>query len=211
MFSLNRVRALGRLEWLSVAGNRIESLTPLQGLDALERLSIANLPLPRPGLGQPVLLDNPVFDARALDELPRLANIFTSADSLRLTLFGSNGEEPLGTGLATRVGDTHRFRFAPDAGGEAEPVLLGGLFEWRDPIVFTEPVVMSGLHFPERGELGLAAAKPNDRLSGLPVTALGGSSTPSFTPTIRSGLASSLRRLRLLSVGSPDCSSRWSP
>ena len=179
---LSPLRGLNRLEWLSVAGSRIESLAPLEGLDALERLSIANLPSPRPGLGQPVLLDNPILDARALDKVPHLANLFTSADRLRLTLFDNNGQEPLGAGLATRVGDTHRFRFAPDAGGTTELVLLGGLFEWRDPIVFTEPVVMSGLHFPERGELGIAAAKPNESLSGLPVTALAGFFDSVFHP-----------------------------
>jgi hypothetical protein len=121
-------------------------------------------------------LDNPIENARALAELPRLANPLTSADQLRLRLFEIFFDEsenltrpqPRASGVATRVRDTNRFQFLPDGGGEGELIMLMGLTEWNNFLDFPAPVIVSGVHFPRQG-VGVACTRPDDRSAALPV------------------------------------------
>lgn len=160
---LGPLRALTGLEVLCVPGNHIRSLEPLRALQLLRTVSVAQRDTSL------ALLDNPLVDARALDELPRLANALTSADRLRLTLFGGDGAL-IRTGIATRTGDTNRFQFASDT-GESEQIQLMGLIEWSDLNLFPTPVVVTAVHFPSAG-VGAACTRPDDRSASLSVPEL---------------------------------------
>jgi hypothetical protein len=161
---LSPLRALTVLEELDIAGNRIQSLDPLRELHALRIVSIASIYMAQ---DEPtVLLDNPIIDARALAELPRLANALTSTDQLRLTLFGRDGAL-IRSGVARRIGNTNRFQFTSDS-GESEQILLMALIEWSDLKLFPTPVVVTAVHFPNAG-VGAACTRPDDRSTNLPV------------------------------------------
>lgn len=165
---LSALGAHASLEVLRVAGNRIRSLDPMRKLHALRILSIAH--------GDPDFPDNPIADARALADLPRLANSLTSADQLRLKLFNAEGEL-LRIGLATRIGNTNRFQFTSDGSGKSEPMLVMGLIEWSDLNLFPTPVVLTVVRFPNGGfpndeNAAVGCTRPNDRTASLPAVDL---------------------------------------
>lgn len=185
---LGPVRGLTTLEVLCVQGNRIQSLDPLRELKALGIVSVASADgLPSSAqIGSVIdadpfagFLDNPIEDASALSDLPRLANPLTSAERLRLRLFEILFDEDFnltpprrhGSGVATRVRDTNRFQFVRDGGSEGELIMLMGLTEWNDFRDFPAPVVVSGVHFPGHG-VGVACTRPDDRSAALPVADL---------------------------------------
>ena len=172
---LTPLRALTTLETLCVQGNRIQSLDPLRELHTLSTVVIASEDFTA-SVGIDVstgFMDNPISDARALGELPRLANPLTSADRLRLKLFEMEGNfdhqeaRLIQTSLATRIGDTNRFQFGPAEGGESEQILLTGLLEYTDLNLFPMPIVVMAVHFPTRG-VGIVCTRPSDRSTSLP-------------------------------------------
>ncbi|HEX8065534.1 MAG TPA: hypothetical protein VF520_03300 [Thermoleophilaceae bacterium] len=162
---LSPIRALTALEVLCVAGNGIQTLDPLRELRALRVVSLAHLD-PFTAL----LMDNPIADARALADLPRLATPLCSADRLRIEVFDRTGAATA-AGIATRTGNTNRFRFAPDGGGTEEQIVLMGMLEWSDLNLFPNPVVATALHFAN-GDTGLACSRPDDRSATLPAAEL---------------------------------------
>src|SRR5205814_1482782 len=111
---LSPLRALTMLERLFIAGNRITSLDPLKGLQRLGLVSMARIQL-RGG----AFIENPIDDARALAGLPLLANPTTSAAQLRLKIF-DNMDTVLETGVASRIGNSHRFQYVADGGSARE-------------------------------------------------------------------------------------------
>jgi Leucine Rich repeats (2 copies) len=156
---LSPLAALTNLEILCLEGNKIETLDPLRGLHTLSTVVVA---------GEES--GNPIVDARALAELPRLSNPFTSAGRLTLKLFDDQGvlQE---TGLATRIKNQNRFQFTSDKHGDGEQVQVTGLREWIDLDVFPAPVVMIVVHFATRG-MGMACTQPDDRSKSLPADQL---------------------------------------
>jgi hypothetical protein len=156
---LTPLAALTNLEVLSLASNRVNSLEPLRELPALRVLALN----PRHNAD---MTDNPISDARALAESPRLASPLTSKDELRLKAFGAEGQVTR-TGVATRIGDSNRFQFVSDAGGEPEEIQVQGLFEWTDFNVFPAPVVATAVRFAN-AEVGIACTRPEDRSTSLP-------------------------------------------
>jgi hypothetical protein len=182
---LGPLRGLTSLEVLSVQGNQIRSLEPLRGLRELAIVSWASAEGGSlfEGEGSPPFTDftdNPIEDARALAELPRLANLLTTADRLRLRLFTvfadvDTGDiqpaQARGGGLAERIGTGNRFRFTADDGGPEEQLVVMGMTEWRNPLDVPAPVVVTGVHFATRG-IGVACTHPDDRSKPLPVAQL---------------------------------------
>ena len=77
---LSSLRALTVLERLFIGGNRITSLDPLKALPRLGMVSLARIKRGEHAL----LLENPIDDARALNDLPLLTNPRTSASKLTL-------------------------------------------------------------------------------------------------------------------------------
>ena len=161
---LEPLRALTGLEVLVVPGNRIRSLEPLRGLRELRLVSLAQRD-PADTTAR-VLLDNPIVDARALAELPRLANTLTTADQLGLALH--IGDVQFRSGVARRIGNSNRFEFISE-GGVTEQILLIGLIEWSDLSLFPTPVVVSVIFIPSEG-IGAACTRPDDRSTSLPVS-----------------------------------------
>ena len=153
---LSPLRALTVLERLFIGGNRVTSLEPLRGLARLSIVSVARIER-----GTGALLENPVADARALDSLPLLANPTTSAAKLKLTLF-DNMDTVTETGVATRIGNSHRFRYVPDGGSASEEILVMALWQLSDFSIVLSPVVVSAVHFRSRGVEGVAATHPDD-------------------------------------------------
>ena len=160
------LRAVTNLETLCVEGNKIQTLDPLRELHALSAVVIGRDDFRGDGEGEPDFMDNPIVDARALGELPRLSNPLTSASQLRLKLFDDQGvlQE---TGPATRIGNTNRFQFTSDGHGDSEQVLVAGLKEWTDLNIFPTPIVVTAVHFATRG-LAVACTQPDDRSKSLP-------------------------------------------
>jgi hypothetical protein len=78
----------------------------------------------------------------------------------------------LESGLATRIGDTHRFQFTSDGNGEGEQILLTALWEFGDLTAFPAPVVVAGVHFRDRGANAVMCTPPNDRSASLPAADL---------------------------------------
>jgi hypothetical protein len=111
--------------------------------------------------GTGALLENPVSDARALDSLPLLTCPATSAARLKLTLF-DNMDTVTETGIATRIGNSHRFRYVADGGSGSEEILVMALWQLSDFSVVTAPVVVTGIHFRSRDTEGVAATLPDD-------------------------------------------------
>jgi hypothetical protein len=168
IMDLSPLRALTRLQWLFIAGNGVQSLEPLRDLHDLTLLSFARVD---PGSTEGIHLENPIVDARALARLTQLANPLVSADNLTLRLFSAHFPDTFITsGPATRIGDSHRFRFAPFDGAldgsETEEVRIMALCMFGDIRVVPEPVVMTALHFPSR------------RMEGVPGASYGVASTP---------------------------------
>jgi hypothetical protein len=186
---LSPLQGLTTLEVLCVQGNQIQSLDPLRELKSLRTVSVASadgLSLTSAHTGPVVdvdpfagFLDNPIEDARALAELPRLSNPLTSAEHLRLRLFeiffdeneNLTAPQQRGAGVATRVRDTNRFQFVPDERGDNELIMLMGLTEWNNFLDFPAPVVVTGVHFPRQG-VGVACTRPDDRSATLPAVEL---------------------------------------
>ena len=114
------IAGLTRLEDLHLGGNRVEDLDVLRNFPRLRNLTLAN--------GDPAQLadgvvvrpfrfhDNPIDDARALDEVPLLRNVLTAADRLRVTAVTYPDLAPHTTGTAVRRGDSNRYDLTPDAG-----------------------------------------------------------------------------------------------
>jgi hypothetical protein len=107
------------------------------------------------------MFDNPIVDARALADLPRLTNPLLSQDQVRLKVFTMEGA-PSRSGVASRIRRSPRFQLTPDGGAAAEEVQVQGLFEWDQLAFFDSPVVGTALRF-ESGEVGLAVTRPEDR------------------------------------------------
>jgi hypothetical protein len=152
---LRPLAALTTLETLCVEGNQIQTLEPIRGLHTLTAVVVA---------------ENPITDARALAELPRLANPFTTADRLRLKLFDDQGAQQ-DTGLATRIKNQNRFQFTSDQHGDSEQLQVTGLREWSDLNVFPAPVVAIAIHFANRG-IAAACTAPDDHSQALPAAQL---------------------------------------
>jgi hypothetical protein len=156
---LSPLRALTVLERLFVGGNRIASLDPLKGLARLSTVSIARIER-----GTNALLENPIADARALADLPLLTNPTTSAAKLKLKLF-DNMDTVTETGVATRIGNSHRFRYVADGGSTSEEILVMALWQLSELSTVPAPVVVSAIHFRARDVEGVASTLPDD-LSG---------------------------------------------
>lgn len=160
---LGPLHKLSNLEVLNIADNNVESLEPLRGLPALRVLLLNVRRSPED------IAANPIEDATALADLPRLANPFTSAAQLRLRVIDHNGAVTR-TGIATRVGDTNRFDFVSDADGSHEELEVQGLGEWDDLRFFPEPVVVTSVRFSS-DHVGIACTKP-DRSTFVPAADL---------------------------------------
>lgn len=158
---LSPLRAMTVLERLFFGGNRIVSLDPLKGLLRLSMVSMLRI---QRGTG--ALLENPIDDARALADLPLLANPTTSAAKLTLKLF-DNMDTVLETGVATRVGNSHRFQYVADDGSGGEEILLMALWELSEFSQVPAPVVVSAIHFRARGLVAVAATLPGDRSGAM--------------------------------------------
>ncbi len=153
---LSPLRAMTVLERVFIAGNRIASLDPLKRLAQLSMVSIARIER-----GTSALLENPIADASALNNLPRLTNPTTSATKLKLKLF-NDADTVTESGVATRIGNSHRFQYVPDGGSTSEEILvmaLWGLSEFRQ---VPAPVVVTAIHFRARHLEGVGSTLPND-------------------------------------------------
>ncbi|MDQ0847420.1 hypothetical protein [Streptomyces sp. V1I6] len=171
---LSPLRALTGLQFLFIAGNRIKSLDPLRELHDLWMLSLARID---PG-GK--LIENPIADARALAALPRLVNPFAFSQKLRLTLFfpadaeetaaSDSVPEPrfVSAGLATRIGDSHRFQYVSDDGAINEEMLVMALHEVSELSAVPAPIVLTAVHFRSMGMDAIASTRPNDPSTSLP-------------------------------------------
>lgn len=119
----NRISDLGplsgctSLETLDLSGNDIGDLTPLRACTQLRNLTLTGTVLFSNGVRS--RSGNPIEKARALGEVPFLANPFTRGNVLAVR-FGvlSEGPERQWTGTATRVGDSHTFRVRLTRSGE---------------------------------------------------------------------------------------------
>jgi hypothetical protein len=165
---LSPLRALTMLERLFIAGNRITSLDPLQGLQRLGLVSMARIQV-RGG----EFIENPIEDARALAGLPLLANPTTSAARLRLKMFDTM-DTVLETGVASRIGNSHRFQYVADGGSASEEILLMALWQLSEFSRVSSPVVVSAIHFRQRGQQAVAATLPGDRSGAMPGPDLAG-------------------------------------
>jgi hypothetical protein len=163
---LSPLRALIALERLMVSGNEIRTLEPIRALTNLVCLVIAGEDL------NGGFLDNPIVDARALADLPHLGCALTTADRLDVRVFdnpnfGADRETPplIHSGTATRIGDSHRFRYTPD-GGEDEQMVVCGLVEYSDLADVPAPIVAYAVSLDERG-IAVGATRPDDRSASL--------------------------------------------
>jgi hypothetical protein len=160
---LGLVRALTALEELHVQGNSIASLEPIRGLKNLGILCIASEDFTEAiGESPPTgFMDNPITDASALADLPRLSNSLVSANRLKLKVFDEEGK-PSQTGTATRIGKSNRFQFVPDGGGQADQLLVTGLREFDDLFAVPSPIVVVVVRF-QNGGSGIACTKVGDQ------------------------------------------------
>ncbi len=153
---LTPLRSLTVLERLFVGGNRITSLDPLSSLIRLSIVSIARIER-----GTNALLENPIADARALGALPLLVSPATTAAKISLKLF-DNMDTVIETGTATRIGNTHRFRYTADGTSTSEEILVMVVWQLSDLRAVPAPVVVTAVHFRARDVEGVAATLPGD-------------------------------------------------
>jgi hypothetical protein len=158
---LSPLRALTVLERLFIAGNRIASLDPLKGLPRLSIVSVARIER-----GTGALLENPIDDARALADLPLLTNPTTSAAKLTLKLF-DNMDTVTETGVAMRIGNSHRFDYVADGGSASEEILVMALWHLSELSRVPAPVVVSGIYFRARDLVGVASTLPGNRSGAM--------------------------------------------
>ena len=164
------IAGLTRLEDLHLGGNRVETLDVLRNFPRLRNLTLAN--------GDPAQFadgvvvrpfrfhDNPIDDARALDELPLLRNVTTAADRLRVTAVSFPDLAPHTTGTAVRRGDSNRFDLTPDAGGQPARWILATLL--HQPEAGADAVLVC-CYLPGAETAALAVADPEDRGATLPI------------------------------------------
>ncbi len=69
------------------------------------------------------------------------------------------------TGVATRIGNSHRFRYVADGGSTSEEILVMALWQLGELRIVPAPVVVSAIHFRARDIEGVASTLPDD-LSG---------------------------------------------
>ena len=164
------IAGLTRLEDLHLGGNRVETLDVLRNFPRLRNLTLAN--------GDPAQLadgvvvrpfrffDNPIDDARALDEVPLLRNVLTAADRLRVTAVTYPDLAPHSAGTAVRRGDSNRFDLTPDAGGQPARWILATLL--HSPEAGADAVLVC-CYLPGAQTAALAVADPEDRSATLPI------------------------------------------
>jgi hypothetical protein len=158
---LSPLRALTVLERLFIGGNRIKSLDPLSGLGQLSTLSIARIER-----GTNRLLENPIADARALATLPLLTNPTTSAAKLKLKLF-NDMDTITETGVATRIGNSHRFQYVADGDSTSEEILVMALWQLSELSRVPSPVVVTAIHFRARDLEGVGSTLPDNPAAAM--------------------------------------------
>lgn len=113
---LGPLRGCTALETLNISGNNILDLTPLGSCKLLEHLTLFDRVLPTP-----VRVGNPITNARALADIPAMANPFTIGNVLAVR-FGvlCEGQAAQWTGMATRIGNSLTFRVHLIRGSEVQ-------------------------------------------------------------------------------------------
>ena len=164
------IAALTRLEDLHLGGNNVETLDVLRHFPRLRNLALANGEPEQFADGVSVrpfrFLDNPIDDARALDDVPLLRNVLTAADRLQVTAVKYPDLTPHTAGTAQRRGDSNRFELSPAAGGPSIQLILATLT--HTPGAGADAVMISA-YIPSLKTAALAFADPENRNATLPL------------------------------------------
>lgn len=162
------IAGLTRLEDLHLGGNEVESLEALRGFPRLRNLALANGDPEQLADGVVVrpfrFLDNPIDDARALDDLPLLRNVLTAADRLDVTAVTYPDLAPRTSGTAVRQGNSNRFALTPADGGPPATWIIATLTHERGA---GADAVMVSAYLPSLKTVAIAFADPEDRTATL--------------------------------------------
>jgi hypothetical protein len=166
---LSPITGLTMLDSLHLGGNQISSLEPLRGLKRINALSLAG--------GRPEqfvddvsvrpfkFLDNPINDARPVQDLPLLDNLLTRADRLTIELLGLNDLAVRTRGEARRAELSNRFDLAPEGGGAALTLILSTFAGITEA---TRRLVLISAFIPSLTEVAFTFADPEDLSATLP-------------------------------------------
>lgn len=166
---LSPITGLTMLEALHLGGNQIASLEPLRGLKRINVLSLAGGEPEQFSDGVSVspfkFLDNPINDARPIQDLPLLDNLLTRADRLAVELLGYSDFAVRMRGEAHRAEFSNRFNLTPDGGDVALMLILSTFARITEA---TRRLVLMSAFIPSLKEVAFTFADPEDLTATLP-------------------------------------------